>query len=415
MKIKELYVENIGEKEIEENKTLLKNKNFIKMWFATAISTFALNFYRLLLPLTIYDLTDSVLEMSIMRAIEIIPILVPGLFIGVLLDRYNRKKFMNIAIVLQILSITILLSIVFSSTLEIWNLYVLGFLYYTGYYIFCDAHYSLVPSIVEQNQLLQTNSVRVLTNRFINMVGPAVAGILLLFSYKANLIIIMLLYVILLFLLLKMKIPNSNEIKKETKKSVITEFHQGWKYLFNTKSIYKFTVVILFVNISTASSNAVLIFYALDVLNLKSSIIGIIFSGTAIGGILAAIRSSKIKNKFKQNNVIYVSIIIILISQLLLYLSENWLHLFLAMFLIGFSTTLLNIYYATIIQEQTPSNLLGRVSSLTDTVVLIATPISFITAGILGESYNVNLVFLISAFMLFLLLLKLLLPNNKNA
>src|SRR5699024_5686498 len=74
--------------------SLWKNKNFMLIWSGSAISGFGMQMYVLAIPLLIYEISQSALAMSTMRAIEFLPNIVIGMFAGVLVDRLNRKKIM---------------------------------------------------------------------------------------------------------------------------------------------------------------------------------------------------------------------------------------------------------------------------------------------------------------------------------
>lgn len=73
------------------------------------------------------------------------------------------------------------------------------------------------------------------------------------------------------------------------------------------------------------------------------------------------------------------------------------------MILIGFCSVFINVHYQTLRQESTPAHLLGRVSGTTSMLMKIATPISFIGAGLLGERIDVSWIFLISSIIMILL------------
>ncbi len=71
--------------------TVWKNKNFLILFFAGAILSLGNRVYELALPLILYELTHSSVAMSTMRAIEFLPNLFLAMFIGVLVDRANKK------------------------------------------------------------------------------------------------------------------------------------------------------------------------------------------------------------------------------------------------------------------------------------------------------------------------------------
>lgn len=403
----------ISQKTTTEASTLWKNARFLYLWAATTLSTLAINFFRLALPLIIYDLTQSTLAMSTMRALELFPMIVLGMLIGVLIDRYNRKGLMIIAVSLKLVTVLMLIYILSNSSIELWHLYILGFLFYTAYYVYGDAVYSTVPLVVNKEQLVSTNSIRIFTNTLMNIGGPALAGIALFsFTYTASLSITLIIFLILLIFLSCISFPAKSEYVVKEKKTVWEDMKEGWNHLIASSEIKLLTIIILATNIASTTSSAVLIFYSVDVLNLQANIIGIIFSSIALGGLLASLLAKKIHHSIGRGNVILGCLLFSVTAQLLLFISWHWYIVCGAMLLTGFSIATVNIYYSSLIQEQTPSHLLGRVTGTSSTIVMVATPISFLIAGLLGEVIDVRYIFLGSSVLYFLIFVRLILSHN---
>lgn len=57
--------------------------------------------------------------------------------------------------------------------------------------------------------------------------------------------------------------------------------------------LYALTLLIAFVNIATALSSAIFAFYAIDVLHVSARELGLIYSFTPVGGLLATLFISK--------------------------------------------------------------------------------------------------------------------------
>ena len=63
--------------------SIWKNRNFVILIFTGFLLSFGGRVYELALPLIIYELTQSSVAMGSMRALQFLPILLFGLFIGV--------------------------------------------------------------------------------------------------------------------------------------------------------------------------------------------------------------------------------------------------------------------------------------------------------------------------------------------
>lgn len=401
--MKSLYSE-IKEKSIHSD-TIWKNKSFIYIWLGTIIYDLTFHIYILALPLIIYEISQSTLAMSTMRALDFAPNVILGIFIGVIVDRTNRKNFMRYSILLQIILLITLVFLLKNSAQSLWMIYIIGFLVSAFGYSFWNAFHSSLPQIVKKEQLTTANSAISFVYQIINIVGPGLAGVLLFtLSYSFGLVItvIGLCIMVLLISLAQIEENHLQRNKNIHSKPFWEDIKEGWVEVKQNNRLFSMTITILFLNISSGISSAVLIFYALDQFKLTSNQLGIVIASSAVGGIVAALIAKKSREILGRGKLIIIAIYIGSIGQFLLFISSHWNILMAGMILIGFCSVFINVHYQTLRQESTPAHLLGRVSGTTSMLMKIATPIAFIGAGLLGESIDVSRIFLISSIIMIL-------------
>lgn len=385
-----------------------KNPGFMFLWSGNAIATFTFYIFTISLPLIIYDLTHSPLAMSSMRAIEFIPNIVLAVFIGVLVDRYHRKKMLMLSVFAQILVLCALIVLLYTSTIELWLIYVLGFTLYTSSYMFGNAFHSTIPNLVPEKQLTEANSSITLASSTIEIIGPAFAGMLLLsFNYTNGLFFTMIGFIILFIFTSFVKIPAHQGIERTKESKFVDEIEEGWISLRENKDLWALTIVILLTNIAASFTLAVLIFYSVDILKLTEAQIGIILGSSAVGGIIAAAIAKKTLHYFKRGIIMILALIIDLIGYILLVFSFTWILLIIGIFLIGFGGATMGIHYSTLRQSTTPNHLLGRVAGTSSMLMKLAVPFSFLISGILAELIDINYIFLISLVITVILILYL--------
>lgn len=380
--------------------SIWSNKNFFLLWLGMALSNFSFHIFTLALPIIIYDLTHSTLAMSTMRAIEIIPNILLGMLIGVIIDRVNRKKVMLGSIGIQILMIFSIVLLLNKSTIELWHLYIIGFLLYSSGYTFGTAYHTALPLIINKEQLMSANAAKSFIDTLINIVGPAFAGFALIsMGYNFGLVITVIGLTILLILTSLILIPEN--IKNEKRSNhILKDMKEGWDQLVSSKELWIATVMILFVNSAIASSGAVLVFFALDILDVSETNLGFIFSSAAIGGIMATFLVKRSRKWEGRGKMFLGAISIAALGQFVLFLSNEWFWMALGMLFMGLCTTFINIHYFTLRQESTPNHLLGRVAGTSSMLMKLSMPISYIVVGALGEFISIKYVFLYSSLIL---------------
>lgn len=373
-----------------------RNPRFMFLWSGNAIATFTFCIFTISLPLIIYDLTNSPLAMNSMRAIEFIPNILLAVFIGVLVDRHHRKKILMLSVFAQITVLCALIILLYTSTIQLWLIYILGFILYSSSYMFGNAFHSTIPNLVPKQQLTEANSSITLPSSTIEIIEPAFAGMLLFsFTYTNGLILTMIGFIILFIFTGFVKIPSHHEKERSNDSKMIDEMKEGWISLRKNKDLWALTIVILLTNIAAAFTLAVFIFYSVDILKLTEAQIGIILGSSAVGGIIAASVAKPTLRYFKRGIIMILALIIDAVGYTLLVFSFSftWILIVIGMFLIGFGGATMGIHYSTMRQPTTPNHLLGRVAGTSSMLMKLAVTFSFLMAGILPEIIDIQYTF----------------------
>lgn len=160
---------------------LYHNRNFLLLYIGTIASTIGYQLYNFILPLFIYDLTKSALAMSTMRMIDFLPNILLGMLAGVLVDRMNRNRMLKYTGFIKAVLATLLTVIILLDTVQLWHMYILGFFMATVSYTFGNAQHAIVPQLFEKSLMTEIQAKFSFINTLFSIVGPAIAGMLLVF------------------------------------------------------------------------------------------------------------------------------------------------------------------------------------------------------------------------------------------
>src|SRR5579871_1285785 len=154
------------------------SRDFWIFWGGQAISTLGSSFTGLALPLLVYRLTGSAVNLALTSAAEFVPYLFFGLIIGAWVDRADRKRIMlaaNLGQAAVIASIPILAGLGHLSV--VW-IYAMGFVGSTLAICFNSAEFAAIPSLVSQDDLVTANGRIQASYQAVSIVGPLLAGVL---------------------------------------------------------------------------------------------------------------------------------------------------------------------------------------------------------------------------------------------
>src|SRR6476661_8779060 len=124
--------------------------DFWKFWAGQTISNLGSSFTDFALPLLIFKLTGSALNLAIASATTFLPYLLFGLPIGAWVDRVDRKRLMILTDLLRALLLASIPLLAALNQLPLWWIYTAGFLISTLSIGFDAAEFAAIPSLVAQ-------------------------------------------------------------------------------------------------------------------------------------------------------------------------------------------------------------------------------------------------------------------------
>ncbi len=162
---------NIQDNETTYKKTtshieVFKNRNFLFLWIGQAVSNFGDWMIVPALITLIYRISGSGFAVGTLMTFKILPALLFGSFIGVFVDRLNRKWTMFFCDTLRGFLIILL---PFAQSL--FQIYAITFLMETFSLFFMPAKDASIPNIVDKEQLIAANSLSYTTGQLTMIIG----------------------------------------------------------------------------------------------------------------------------------------------------------------------------------------------------------------------------------------------------
>src|SRR5579859_2827524 len=153
--------------------------DFWKFWTGQTISNLGNSVTLFALPLLVYKLTGSALNLGLQSAAEMLPYLLFGLLLGALMDRVDRKRIMiltDIARGAVIATIPLMFAL---GHLSVWWIYGVGFLHSTLTICFEAGQFAAIPNLVDQDDLVTANGRIQASYSAASVLGPLLAGVLI--------------------------------------------------------------------------------------------------------------------------------------------------------------------------------------------------------------------------------------------
>jgi len=343
---------------------LRNNPTYTRFWLSFLISNGGTWFNTIAVFVLVIDLTGSELALGGILALRMLAFAVPQPFTGMLADRYNRKKLMIIA---NLLSAIVALGLIFvNHSDQLILLYILVFLLMGLHALAVPAERAILPSIVNENELLTANAIDTATWSAMLGLGCAIGGFVTSkYGVDVAFIVDSISFVIAAILISTISIPQKE--KEKPKGSIIkngfNEIIQGWKYILSKKEIFR---LVFAKSVWTIGGGGLVFLIVLvgDEIGLGDFAvgIGIMFLARAIGvGIGPLISKSLFKDKQKWKYLVGLLITISGIFYFIFGLVE-WSLLSISLIIFSHAASGSNWVLSNVmLQERVPDEWLGRV------------------------------------------------------
>ncbi len=154
---------------------VFRNRNFTLMWIGQLVSTMGSALTSLAASIYVYQVTGSAASVGLMLIATAAPSLVIGLLAGVFVDRYDRKKIMVAADLIQA---ALVFTIPFVLQFGLVWLYIIVALQASVSQFFNPAHESVLPETASEDELAAANALMAISSFGSTAIGFAAAGLI---------------------------------------------------------------------------------------------------------------------------------------------------------------------------------------------------------------------------------------------
>src|SRR5437868_959153 len=154
-------------------------RDFRLLWLGEAVSALGDQFALIALPWLALVLTGSALALGGVMAVMAVPRVLLMLVGGVSVDRFSPRRVMLGSNAVRLVAISALGAVVLAGAAELWMLYVFAVVFGVADAFFFPAQTSIVPELVDAEQLQRANGFVQGTAQATVLIGPALAGLVI--------------------------------------------------------------------------------------------------------------------------------------------------------------------------------------------------------------------------------------------
>jgi predicted MFS family arabinose efflux permease len=372
-------------------------------WWATTGSSLGDGLRFVAFPLIAASITRNPSAIAIVSAAGFLPWPLFGLVGGAVVDRTDRRRLMWRTDVLRALLVGGFALLVAGSLASIAALAIVSFLIGVAETFFDNAASAIVPMLVEPDAIERANSWLFSSQTVMStLLGAPLGGALFALGRTVPLAADAASFALAatLVALVAGSFRARAAGPDAGRSSVGQDIVEGLRWLLAHRLLRILAILLAVINATFAAAEAVLVLYALEVLNLATSGYGVLLALVAIGGVAGTFAGGALRRLLGLRAVLgcvgllqaTVLIIAGLTSQLVLIV--------LGLVLLGAASMVWNVVTVSLRQRLVPAELLGRVTSSYRVIGLGAMPVGAGAAGLLAKGYGLHMPYLVSGLVL---------------
>ncbi len=371
-------------------RSLWRDRNFLTLWAGQALSQFGAQITELAIPvLAVLLLGATEWEVGLLSAAQVAAFLVVGLPAGAWIDRVRKRRVMMAADLVRAAALASIPVLWALDVLAVWQLIVVALIVGVAMVFFDVSYQSILPALVRPAQIAEANGKLESTHQLANLGGPAVGGWLLGILSAPLAILTTVLTYLASFLALAFTRDREVPHPAAERRALPREIGEGLRWVFGNALLRRIVATTGVSNLFATLSFTLLPIFLLRELDFTPAAMGVVFSLSAVGGLLGAVVTPRIVARLGEGPAIPVSALGFSLAAVFLPVAAlvpavAFPLLVVQGFVSSFTVLVYNITQVTFRQRVTPPRLLGRMNASVRFCVWGVMPLAALAAGGLG-------------------------------
>ncbi len=375
---------------------VLRQRNFMLLWLGGLISLTGDRAMRIALPVYVYQQTGSTLATAVMAATYYLPAVLLGSVAGVFVDRWDRRRIMIVTNLIQ--AAVMLLLLLVRSDAWLWLVYLVSFVDTSVSMFFQPAESAVVPNLVDEEHLIQANSLGALNNNIARLAGPPVGGLLIALFGLGSVAIFngasFLIAAVLISLISAptRQSPAAGDVTEAAVSSwvgVWREWLDGLRLVRGDRLIAALFIVMSITSFGGAMIDPLFHPFVLSVLDSSPAASGWLLTTGAIGGLTAGLLVGRFGSRLPPKHLAGYGTVVTGTFMVAAYNQTSLPVVMVLLFLMYIPVVGAGVGVQTMAQAGTPDRYRGRVYGALYTTMALLSLAGVGLAGVLGEIFGI--------------------------
>ena len=377
----------------------LQHRNFRLLWLGHSLTSMAYWMDQVSRGWLIYELTNSALQLGMVRGIQALPILFLSPVAGSAADRFSRKKQIVLSQIVDGCMYAALTLLIFTHAIKPWHVYLSAFVMAIDQTFLQPARAAIIADAVPRDHLTNAIGLNSMIFNTARSTGPALAGILIARygtagSYATQAIFCML---ATLWTMQLRSRPQSSPTADDVSTSDSSFFRsvvEGWKFSWQNEEVRTGLLVVMLVALLIVPFTTLLPIFARDILSVGAAGQGLLLTGMGVGALGSAVVIASLGDRMMRGLFMLGGAALYGLS-VVGFAASPWFRVSMVlMVIIGVANVFCNALVQTVIQTYSPSKFRGRtmaIFQLSNVVMTTGSMLLGTLATALGTQWAVGL------------------------
>ena len=406
------------------------NPNYRLLWVSNFFAYISRWMQMTMLGWYVFEVTGSAFLVTLVGFSGMGPLVVLGVFGGVLADRLDKRKLLLATLLANLLAATGMAALIFSdlifsaSNVQFWHAYVVMLVGGIGWGLDMPSRRTIVLDVLGRarvNNAIALDSVGMHSSR---MLGPLIGGGLIsisLFAFsdghglEAGYAVTLVFFIMSAVMMLNVKTPPRDATTTQASWNILRNLVEGIRYVYSESTLLAVVLITVFMNLLLFPYQQLIPVVASEVLHVGPTLMGLLLALEGLGALMGSILIASASNLTHHGRVFLGGSMAGLVM-LLLFSFSQWYGVSLAlMLMLGLGTAGFGAMQATIILLMARDDMRGRCLGIL-TLSIGAGPIGGLMLGWTADARGAPMAMTINAVLGFIAvgLVGLLMPSLRG-
>jgi MFS family permease len=343
----------------------LRHRDFRLIWYGQIFGSMATWMDQVARGWLIYELTDSALQLGLVRGIQAIPFLLLSPIAGSTADRYSRKMQVMVAQIVDGLTYAGIALLIITHQIQPWHVYVSAFLMAIVQTFLQPSRAAMVADTVPAGNLTNAIGLNAIVFNVARTTGPALAGLLIAaFGTGSSYIVQAIFYFLATIWTVRIRLTQrssvgarGHSVHRETFGQSIIE---GWKFSWRNETVRSGLLIAMCASLFIMPFTTLLPIFARDILQVGPSGQGLLLTAMGVGALCSSVLIASLGDQL-QRGILMLGGVTLYGFIVMLFAASPWFELSLILMAIGgLCHVSAHALVQTVIQTYSPSEFRGR-------------------------------------------------------